>query len=211
MVIEYTSPPSLLEELHRSVKSSSLCSLTEVMRNLKSNLGEHLWRLLLLGGHFIEEVLGLSKHEAAEHSQGLCLEVSGCLIGLQLSDVLLEVFKNPGGLLKIFTRVLDPISVKRHIAGHASQADTDVELGAEGVHDRGVALNAALSKRIVPHELHVNLSVAGAESEVLVHKHGVLVILLKHSLELLELLDFVLESLHSGALLLGLVEVVVGG
>lgn len=73
--------------------------LLKILRNLERHLREDIGLHLLVGGHFIEEVLSLGKEEVAEAAEGFVGEVGACLARFELGDIGFEVFKDLGSSL----------------------------------------------------------------------------------------------------------------
>ena len=110
------------------------------MRNLQRNLAQGVGLHTLVVCHFVVQVLRLCEHEARKHSEGLWSEVGRDLVRLQLHDVLLQVFEDPGGLLHVLAGVLDlaTLGVQVHVDGGTSETHANIELGAQSIEKRGV-------------------------------------------------------------------------
>ena len=92
LVVEHdTCELTLLECLENSVCLTLGVSLFEKVGDLQRYLGEDLWLHLLLSGHFVEKVLGLGKHEIAEHSETLSSKVWTDFSWFELRDILLQI------------------------------------------------------------------------------------------------------------------------
>ena len=94
LVVEHNAGElALAEGFKNPIRLTQRIRLLEVVRNLQSNLGKHLWLHFLLSGHLVKEVLGLRKHEIAEHAEALRCKVGADLGWLKLCHILFEIIK----------------------------------------------------------------------------------------------------------------------